>query len=48
MEVPWQGVESELQLLAYAAATPDPSQMHDLHHSSQQHQIFNPVSGARD
>ena len=44
MEVPWLGVESELQLPAYATATatPDPSRVCDLHHSWQQHQILNP------
>ena len=26
----------------------DPSHAHDLHHSSQQHQILNPLSEARD
>ena len=38
MEVPRIGAESELQLLAYttAAATQDPSQVYDLHHSSWQ------------
>ena len=40
------GVESELQPLAYptATATPDPSCICDLHHSSQHHQILNPLS----
>ena len=33
---------------AYATATPDPSCICDLHHSSEQHQIFNPLSEARD
>ena len=39
MEIPRLGVESELQLLAYATATAmqDPSHVCDLHHSSQQH-----------
>ena len=45
MEVPRLGVKSELQLLAY---TIDPSRICDLHHSSRQHQIFNPLSEARD
>ena len=38
MEVPRLGVELELQLLAYttATATPDLSQVCDLHHNSQQ------------
>ena len=43
-------VESELQLLAYstATATSNPSRICDLHHSSQQHQVCNPLSKARD
>ena len=43
-------VESELQLLAYTTATVMlyPSRMCDLHHSSQHHQILNPLSEARD
>ena len=42
MEVPGLGVESELQLLAYATATarPDLSFICDLHHSVQQHQML--------
>ena len=50
MEVPWLGVESELQLPAYTTATAmwNPSCICDLHHSSQQHQVFNPLSKARD
>ena len=50
MEVPRLGVKSELQLLAYTAATAmsDPSCVFDLHHSSQQCQILNPLSEARD
>ena len=50
MEVPMLGVESELQLPAYteATATPDPSHVCNLHHSSQQHGILNPLSEARD
>ena len=49
-EVPRLGVESELELPAYttAMATPDPSRVCDLHHSSRQHQILNPLSEARD
>uniref|UniRef100_A0A8D0SEW2 Uncharacterized protein n=1 Tax=Sus scrofa TaxID=9823 RepID=A0A8D0SEW2_PIG len=31
-----------------AIATPDPIQVCDLHHSSRQCQILNPLSGARD
>ena len=44
MEVPRSGVESELQLPASttATATPDPSHVCDLHHSSRQRQILNP------
>ena len=50
MEVPRLGVELVLQLLAYATATAtwDPSSICDLHHSSQQPQILNPLSKARD
>jgi len=50
MEFPKLGVESELQLLAYATATAmqDPSYVGDLHHSPRQHQILNPLSEARD
>ena len=50
MEVPGLGVESELQLTAFttATATRDPSRICDLHHSSWQHQILNPLSEARD
>ena len=42
MEVSRLGVEVELQLPAYvkATATPDPSHICDLHHSSQQCQIL--------
>jgi len=49
MEVPRLGVESELQLPAYTTATamPDTSQVCNLHHSSQQHWILNPVNEAR-
>ena len=50
MEVPRLGVELELQLLAYATATgtPDPSCVCNLHHSSRQRQILNPLSKAGD
>ena len=50
MEVLRLGVESEMLPLAYtaAAATLDPSLICDLHHSSQQCQILNPLSEARD
>ena len=50
MEVPRLGVQSELQLLATATATamPDTSRMCNLHHSSQQCRILNPLIKARD
>ena len=50
MEVPRLGVQWELQLPAYATGTavPDPSHIFDLHGSSQQHEILNPQSEARD
>ena len=50
MEVPRLGVESKLELLAYttATATQDLSHICDLHHSSQQRRILNPLSKARD
>ena len=50
MEVPGPGVDSELQLgaSATATATPDPRHTCDLHHSSQQRRILNPLSEARD
>ena len=50
MVVPRLGVELELQLLACTTttATLDPSQVCDLHHSSRQCQIFNPLREARD
>ena len=48
MEVPRLGIESELQLPATAAAMQDPSRVCDLHHSSWQHQVLNPLSEARD
>ena len=49
MEVPWLGVELK-QLLAYATAIAalDPSRVCDLHHSSPQCWIPNPLSKARD
>ena len=37
-----------LPAYARATATPDPSHVCDLHHSSRQHQILNPLSEARD
>ena len=50
MEVPRLGTELELQRLAYATATAmcDPSRVFDLHHTSQQYRILNPLSKARD
>ena len=50
MEVPRVGVESELQLPTYpsATATWDLSLICDLHHSSRQSWIFNPLSEAKD
>ena len=50
MEVPGLGVELELQPAAHAiaTATQDLSFVCDLHHSSGQCQIPNPLSGARD
>ena len=50
LDVPRLGVESELQLLAYttATATQNPSCIFELHHSSLQCQICNPLNGARD
>ena len=49
LEVPRPGVELELQFLAYTTATamPDPSHVCDLHHSSWQGWILNPLSKAR-
>ena len=50
MEVPRLGLESELQLLAYATPTAvqDLSRVGDLHHSSQLRQIPDPLREARD
>ena len=50
MEVPRLGIKSELQLPAYTTATAmwDPSYVCDLPHSSQQRQILNPLSEAKD
>ena len=50
MEVPRLQVKSELQLLAYATATAtrDPSCVCNLHHSSWQHRIPDPLGKARD
>ena len=49
MEVPRLGVESEIQMLVYttATATQDPSCICELHHSSWQCRILNPLSEAR-
>ena len=47
LEVPGLGVESDLQLQAYATVTPDPS-FCDLHCSLKQCLILNPLSEARD
>ena len=50
MDAPRLGVESELQLPAYATTTTtqDPSPVWDLHHSSWQCWILNPLHEARD
>ena len=50
MEAPRLGVKLELQSLAYTTARtmPDPSYICNLHHSSWQRQILNPLSEARD
>ena len=50
MEVPRLGVQSELQLPAYSTATAmgDPSLVCNLHHSSQQYRIPNPLSKTWD
>ena len=50
MEVPRLGVELELQLMAYttATATQDLSLVYNLHHSSRQCRIVNPLGKARD
>ena len=52
MEVPRLGGQSELQLLAYTTATVtatwDPSHVCDLHHSSEQGWILNPLNRAKD
>lgn len=47
-EVPWLGVPWELQLLATATTTADPSLIWDLHHSTPQHGILKLLSEARD
>ena len=48
IKVPRLRVESELQLLAYTIAMPDPSCVRDLYHSSWQRRILNPPIEARD
>ena len=50
MDAPGLGVQAELQLPAYTTATAmqDPSRLCDLHHSSQQRRILNPLSKGRD
>ena len=50
MEVPRLGVELKLQLTTYTTATEtrDLSRICDLHHSSWQRQILNPLSEIRD
>ena len=50
MEVSRLGVESELQLLTYTTAKPTRDLCHicDLHRSSRQHGIINPLKVARD
>ena len=50
MEVPRLGVQLELYLLAYTttAAMQDTSHVCDLHHSSQQCWILNPLRKVRD
>ena len=50
VEVPRLGVISELQLPAYATAPrmQDLCRVYNLHHSSGQHQVPNPLSKARD
>ena len=50
MEVPRLGVESELlaYTIATATATQDLSCVYNLHHSSWQCRILNPLSKARD
>ena len=50
MQVPMLGVELKLQRLVYttAIATQDLSCLSDLHHSSWQRWMLNPLSKARD
>ena len=48
VEVPRLGVQSKLQLQTYSTATATQDLSRDLHHSSQQHWILNPMREARD
>ena len=50
MEIPWLGIYLELELLAYTTATATwyLRLIYDLHHSSRQCQMLNPLSDARD
>ena len=48
MEVSKLGVQWELQMPNFTTTTQDPSHVCDLYHSSQQHQILNTLSRARD
>ena len=48
MEVPSLGVKLELEAYATATAMPDSRHIYDLHYSSWQCQILNPLSEARD
>ena len=50
MKVPRLGVKSDLELPTYTTvtATQDLSHIFDLHHSTQQSQILNPLTEARD
>ena len=48
MKVPRIGVILELQLPAYTTAIPKLSLVWDLHHSSWQHWILDPLMEARD
>ena len=48
MEVPRLGVKSELLAFTTATGTQDPSRFCNLHHSSWQRWILNPLNEARD
>ena len=48
MEIPRLQVQSELELQAYTTATQDLSCIGDLHYSSWQRRMLNPLSKARD